>query len=159
MTPRREPNTPAAVVTGPALQPEAISIHVLEESAASNKSFQLHNAAEEKMMTYHKLLAGNREELNVTAAPTLSSTRKRRTSTKRKTGAARDEDIYLDEGPIRQQNLEKLTTKVRRAREFKGGLSDTFDYRLKQLNPVLSNIGELRTKLAEKLSRRQAMSN
>jgi hypothetical protein len=57
------------------------------------------------MMTYHKVLAGGREELNVTAMPTLNSTRKKRTSTKRKTTMVRDEDIYLDEGRTKQLSI------------------------------------------------------
>jgi hypothetical protein len=51
--------------------------------------------AEEKMMTYHKFLAGDNEPLNVTRAPSLSTTRRKRSSTKRKAALVTDDDIYL----------------------------------------------------------------
>lgn len=106
-TPRKDPNMPNHTLPTPALpQTEAISMQHLEETSPS-PSFHMANAtAEDKMITYQKLLAGEREELNVTAAPSLNSTRRKRTTTsKRKASCIRDEDIYLNQGTIKQQNI------------------------------------------------------
>jgi hypothetical protein len=104
-TPRRDPNMPNQILPTPALpQTEAISMQHLEQSSLHSPSLHIANATiEDKMITYHKLLAGEREEMNVTVASSINSTRRKRTTTsRRKVSCIRDEDIYLNEGTIKQ---------------------------------------------------------